>query len=99
MLKSISTLTPEQRIDAMIARPHWVAVCQESGAYLLASHGRSKGGSGTKYFLIIPQVNPGKLFERGGDDYDRKVFRAWSLGEAIETGNKKLEQVLSKRSA
>lgn len=99
MLIPISQLTPEQRLDALIARPKWVAVCQETGAYLMKSDGRSKWGSGTKYFLILPQVNPGKLFDRGGNDYDRKVFKAHSLTEAIETANEKLEKMLAKRQS
>ena len=99
MLKHISQLTPEQQIHALIARPHWVAVCEETGAYLMRSEGRSRSGTGRRYFLILPKVNPGKLFEWGGNDYERKVFKAQSLAEAIQTANEKLQKMLAERQS
>jgi hypothetical protein len=97
MLTPISQLPQEQRIDALIARPNWVAVCQETGAYLMRSEGRSRTGSGRRYFLILPEA-PGKLFDCGKwDDKDRKVFKAHSLAEAIEEANQKLAKMLAKR--
>lgn len=98
MLQPISSLPQTERIHALLARPHWVAVCQETGAYLMESHGRSKWGSGTRYFLILPKVNPGKLFEYGEwDNKDRKIFKAHSLAEAIEQANERLAKMLAKR--
>src|SRR5688572_19816401 len=98
MLQPISSLTQEQQIHALLARPQWVAVCQDTGAYLLESHGRSKWGNGTRYFLILPKVNPGKLFDYGQwENKDRKIFRAFTLAAAIEEANKKLEKMLAKR--
>lgn len=98
MLQPITTLAPEQQIHALIARPHWVAVCQETGAYLMRSEGRSRSGTGRKYFLILPKA-PGQLFDYGKwDNEDRKIFKAHSLAEAIETANKKLEKMLAERA-
>jgi hypothetical protein len=98
MLQPISQLTPEQRIDALISRPNWVAVCKETGAHLSVSQGRSRYGSGRKYILILPKA-PGKLFDYGEwDNEDRKMFKAHSLTEAVETANEKLEKMLAKRA-
>lgn len=98
MLKHISQLTPDQQLHALIARPNWVAVCEETGAYLMRSDGRSRSGTGRRYFLISPKVKPGKLFDYGKWDYeDRKIFKAHSLAEAIQAANEKLEKMLAKR--
>lgn len=98
MLIPITQLTPEERIDAYIARPEWVALCKETGAHLSASQGRSRSGSGKRYVLILPKA-PGKLFDYGQwDNEDRKTFKAHSLGEAIEEANKKLKKMLAERA-
>lgn len=99
MLQPISQLSQNERIDALISRPNWVAICKETGAHLSVSQGRSRSGNGRKYILILPKT-PGKLFDYGEwDNEDRKMFKAHSLTEAIETANEKLAGMLAKREA
>lgn len=91
-------LTDSERLGAIFKR--WCAIDPETGAFLSASNGRTKYGD-TKYILILPTKTPA---ERGGlfADYDwtekdRKRIRAWSLSEAIEIANKRLEKMVATR--
>jgi len=66
------------------------------GAFLMRTNGRGKGGL-PRFVLIKPNKS---VEERGGlfttydwDDKDRKFIRAWTLREAIEIGNKRLERM------
>lgn len=91
-------LSEADRFAALIKG--WSAVCPVTGAFLSASHGRTKRGD-TKYVLILPTETPA---ERGGlfakyewNDEDRKFIRAYSEAEAIEIANKRLEKMLKVR--
>jgi hypothetical protein len=72
------------------------AIDTETGAFLMRTNGRGKGGL-PKFVLIKPNKS---VEERGGlftpydwDDKNRKFIRAWTLREAIEIGNKRLERM------
>jgi hypothetical protein len=91
-----------QLIEQVITDPiqrlfcQWDAIDTETGAFLMRTNGRGKGGL-PKFVLIKPNKS---VEERGGlftpydwDDKNRKFIRAWTLREAIEIGNKRLERM------
>jgi hypothetical protein len=93
MLQLIEQVTtdPIQRLFCQ-----WDAIDTETGAFLMRTNGRGKGGL-PKFVLIKPNKS---VEERGGlftpydwDDKNRKFIRAWTLREAIEIGNKRLERM------
>ena len=88
-----SSLSDTEKITGAFLRRYY-AVDTDTGAHLSRSYGRSKSGSGPKWFLILPL--DGKLFDsRAG--CERATFRAWGLGEAIVIANEKLPKLLNRR--
>ena len=97
MLKQISDFDIDTCFAALIKG--WCALCPNTGAFLSASRGRSRSGSGHKYVLIVPNET---LDERGGffgdytwDNHNRKFVRAWSEDEAIAAANEKLSKIMA----
>lgn len=99
LIGEIEELTPAERLGAVIRG--WVALDMESGAQLSQTHGRTKGGL-PKYVLILPNKSVegrGGHFEYADWDYPggRKFIRAWTLKEASDIANQKLERMLRER--
>lgn len=94
MLQPIEQLIPDP-VHRLFCR--FDAVDPDTGAFLWQTNGRGKGGLPT-WILILPNET---VAERGGlfsKDYtweyeNRKRFRAWSLAEAIEIGNRRLAKM------
>lgn len=80
-------------LEVMLA--HWDALDMETGAHLSSSRGRSSRGRAHMWILIMPDVPPeGAALLKHSPWSKRSKFRAWTLAEAIETGNKRLSSWL-----
>lgn len=84
-----STLTSAEKMSALFRG--WAAVDVETGARLYCSGGRT--AADPKWFLILPR--DGKLF--GGDgSWERSIFRATDLDQALVIAEKKLLKLRAK---
>lgn len=88
-----STLSDTEMITAAILRD-WYAIDVETGAHLFRSRGRPKYGNAPKWILMLP--HHGRLFDCHGD-WERAVFRADNLDQAIATANDKLPKLMSRK--
>jgi hypothetical protein len=99
--RSTSFLTTGDQLEFVMRG--WVALDQESGAYLIGSRGRSSRGNAPRYWLILPEKT---VVERDGYFADRDAFvewkrtsfRAWTPEEAISIANTKLPKMLADRA-
>jgi len=88
-----SELADGDKIAGAILRD-WQAIDVETSARLFRSRGRSKYGNAPKWILILP--HDGRLFDSRGD-WERAVFRADSLDQAIATANHKLPKLILRK--
>jgi hypothetical protein len=99
MLRDIMEFDTNTRFDALVLRCH--AADFEHGAHLSKTAGRGKSGL-PKYVLIVKDANAGAADLRAlmhfSFEWDYRSFiRAWSLQEAIEIANQRLEKYLAKK--
>ncbi len=86
MLKSVTEIFPDpvERFASLLLSNH-IARDPETGVYLSASRGRARRGTGSTYFLLIPQ--------RQRENKRAIRFRAFSDSEAIEMANRRLTRM------